>query len=83
MATVFDVESTLTGRYQTTVPETVRCALDLGKRDKIHYIPQDPGRPEYRQGSALGNAYKHWGFGPSSSSSTGCFSFSGFTHRAR
>nr|WP_265306508.1 type II toxin-antitoxin system YhaV family toxin [Verminephrobacter eiseniae] len=60
MATVFDVESTLTGRYQTTVPETVRCALDLGKRDKIHYIPQDPGRPEYRQGNALGNAYKHW-----------------------
>ena len=37
VATVFDVESTLTDRYQTTVPETVRCALGLGKRDKIHY----------------------------------------------
>jgi len=23
-------------------------------------IPQDPGRPEYRQGSTLGEAYKHW-----------------------
>lgn len=28
-------ESTLTDRYQTTVPETVRRALRLGKRDKI------------------------------------------------
>ncbi len=32
-----EVESTLTERYQTTVPETVRRALRLGKRDKIHY----------------------------------------------
>ena len=31
------VESTLTDRYQTTVPETVRRVLRLGKRDKIHY----------------------------------------------
>lgn len=23
-------------------------------------IPQDPTRPEYRQGGALGNEYKHW-----------------------
>lgn len=23
-------------------------------------IPQDPTRPEYRQGSTLGNAHKHW-----------------------
>ncbi len=28
-------ESTLTDRYQTTVPEPVRRALRLGKRDKI------------------------------------------------
>ena len=27
----FEVESTLTDRYQTTVPETVRRALKLGK----------------------------------------------------
>ena len=32
-----EVESTLTERYQTTVPEIVRRALQLGKRDKIHY----------------------------------------------
>ena len=37
MATALEVESTLTDRYQTTVPETVRRALKLGKRDKIHY----------------------------------------------
>ena len=37
MAAILEVESTLTDRYQTTVPETVRRALQLGKRDKIHY----------------------------------------------
>lgn len=37
MATPIEVESTLTDRYQTTVPETVRKALKLGKRDRIHY----------------------------------------------
>lgn len=37
MPATIEVESTLTDRYQTTVPETVRRALRLGKRDKIHY----------------------------------------------
>ena len=37
MDATLEVESTLTDRYQTTVPETVRRALRLGKRDKIHY----------------------------------------------
>lgn len=37
MPAIFDVESTLTDRYQTTVPEAVRRALHLGKRDTIHY----------------------------------------------
>lgn len=37
MAVTLEVESTLTDRYQTTVPETVRRALKLCKRDKIHY----------------------------------------------
>lgn len=32
-----EAESTLTDRYQTTVPETVRRVLNLHKRDKIHY----------------------------------------------
>ena len=38
-----EVESTLTDRYQTTVPETVRRALRLGKRDKIHYTIRPSG----------------------------------------
>ncbi|MFM8481213.1 MAG: type II toxin-antitoxin system PrlF family antitoxin, partial [Gammaproteobacteria bacterium] len=33
MPAAMQVESTLTDRYQTTVPETVRRALRLGKRD--------------------------------------------------
>jgi antitoxin PrlF len=37
------VESTLTDRYQTTVPETVRRALRLSKRDKIHYTIRPSG----------------------------------------
>jgi antitoxin PrlF len=37
MPASLEVESTLTDRYQTTVPQTVRRALRLGKRDKIHY----------------------------------------------
>ena len=37
MASTIEVESTLTDRYQTTVPETVRRALGLNKRDKVHY----------------------------------------------
>jgi antitoxin PrlF len=37
MSAGLEVESTLTDRYQTTVPQTVRRALRLGKRDKIHY----------------------------------------------
>jgi antitoxin PrlF len=43
MAATLEVESTLTDRYQTTVPETVRRALRLGKRDKIHYMIRPGG----------------------------------------
>lgn len=43
MLATLEVESTLTDRYQTTVPETVRCALQLGKRDKIHYTIRPSG----------------------------------------
>jgi len=38
-----DLESTLTDRYQTTVPEGVRNALQLSKRDKIHYTIRSSG----------------------------------------
>lgn len=43
MPAILEVESTLTDRYQTTVPETVRRALRLGKRDKIHYSIRPTG----------------------------------------
>lgn len=37
-------ESTLTDRYQTTVPEPVRKALGLNKRDKICYTINSDGQ---------------------------------------
>ena len=43
MAATLEVVSTLTDRYQTTIPETVRRALQLGKRDKIHYTIRPGG----------------------------------------
>jgi len=43
MATELEAESTLTDRYQTTVPEVVRRALKLSKRDKIHYAVRPGG----------------------------------------
>jgi antitoxin PrlF len=44
MAATLTVESTLTDRYQTTVPESVRRALHLGKRDKIRFSLQPDGK---------------------------------------
>jgi len=52
MATKLEVESTLTDRYQTTVPETVRRALKLVKRDKIHYIIRPGGEVILTRGNA-------------------------------
>ncbi len=40
----FQAESTLTDRYQTTVPDDVRKALRLNKRDKIRYTIQSNGQ---------------------------------------
>lgn len=37
-------ESTLTDRYQTTIPDSVRKALGLNKRDKINYAIQPNGQ---------------------------------------
>ncbi len=37
-------ESTLTDRYQTTIPDPVRKALGLNKRDKICYTIQADGQ---------------------------------------
>jgi antitoxin PrlF len=43
MPAILEAESTLTERYQTTVPESVRRALRLGKRDKIHFTIRPDG----------------------------------------
>jgi antitoxin PrlF len=52
MAATLEVESTLTDRYQTTVPQTVRSALRLGKRDKIHYTIRPGGEVVLRRSEA-------------------------------
>lgn len=44
MSATLELESTLTDRYQTTVPDAVRRALKLGKRDKIRYVVRPDGR---------------------------------------
>ena len=36
-------ESTLTDRYQTTIPEVVRKALGLGKRDRLEFLLDETG----------------------------------------
>ncbi len=38
MKEILQAESTLTDRYQTTVPDIVRKTLGLNKRDKIAYV---------------------------------------------
>lgn len=43
MPATLEVVSTLTDRYQTTVPDTVRRALRLSRRDKIHYTIRPDG----------------------------------------
>ncbi len=43
MPATIELESTLTDRYQTTVPDGVRRALKLGKRDRIRYLVQGDG----------------------------------------
>jgi antitoxin PrlF len=37
MPAILNAESTLTDRYQTTVPDAVRKALHLDKRDRLRY----------------------------------------------
>jgi len=44
MGKVLHTTSTLTDRYQTTIPEQVRRALHLGKRDRIDYAIDDSGK---------------------------------------
>lgn len=43
MKATLEAESTLTDRYQTTVPTPVRQALKLDKRDRVHYAIRPDG----------------------------------------
>ena len=43
MSHLLRVESTLTDRYQTTIPELIRESLNLSKRDKITYTLGEDG----------------------------------------
>ena len=47
-----ETESTLTDRFQTTVPSPVRKALKLGKKDKIKYAIQSDGSVVISRASA-------------------------------
>jgi antitoxin PrlF len=42
-SSVLTAESTLTSRYQTTIPNEVRQVLGLQKNDKIRYLVQPDG----------------------------------------
>jgi antitoxin PrlF len=44
MGKVLHSQSTLTDRYQTTIPEPIRDALHLSKRDKIEYVIDHKGK---------------------------------------
>jgi antitoxin PrlF len=51
-----EAESTLTDRYQTTVPETVRRALRLDKRDRIRYSIRPDGEVVLTRGERIEEA---------------------------
>ncbi len=44
MRKILQAESTLTDRYQTTIPEAIRDSLHLNKRDKIAYTIVEDGK---------------------------------------
>ncbi|HEU4372812.1 MAG TPA: type II toxin-antitoxin system PrlF family antitoxin [Telluria sp.] len=52
MAPILETESTLTDRYQTTIPETIRRKLRLNKRDKLLYAIQPDGTVVLSRGEA-------------------------------
>jgi len=51
MAAPHEIESTLTDRYQTTIPARVCEALGLRKRDTIAYEIQEDGSVVLRRGA--------------------------------
>ena len=44
MSNLISAQSTLTDRYQTTIPEIVRNVLNLSKRDKLVYSVDSEGK---------------------------------------
>lgn len=44
MRKILQAESTLTDRYQTTIPESIRDSLHLNKRDKITYTIEEKSK---------------------------------------
>jgi antitoxin PrlF len=44
MGKILQAKSTLTNRYQTTIPEAIRKSLHLNKRDKITYTIEENGK---------------------------------------
>ncbi len=56
-----EIESTLTDRYQTTVPDAVRRTPNLRKRDNIRYVVRSDGAvppllPEMSRAKARGES---------------------------
>lgn len=47
---VLKAEATLTDRYQTTVPASVRQALNLQKHDKLVYLLEEDGKVILQRG---------------------------------
>ena len=51
--TLLEAESTLTSRYQTTIPDAVRKVLGLGKQDRLLYRVTDTGVVQLAKAQSL------------------------------
>ena len=51
--TLLEAESTLTSRYQTTIPDAVRKVLGLGKQDRLLYRVTDAGVVQLAKAQSL------------------------------
>ncbi len=51
--TILEAESTLTSRYQTTIPDAVRKVLGLGKQDRLLYRVTDAGVVQLSKAQSL------------------------------
>ncbi len=54
--TILEAESTLTSRYQTTIPDAVRKVLGLGKQDRLLYRVTDTGEVQLAKAKNLASA---------------------------